>query len=95
MKMFYPLFTLLQSNPSRERLNKELDKAVISHSNGECYRGLKVLSESIKELVKALDDESAKKINHYRSRQMHLDRERETAQNAYNKAHEEADRWRK
>ena len=95
MKQFYPVFTLLQSGPSREHISNVLGKADPGPAGGESAEALRILCGAVRDAVRKQDALDEAQDSRYRSRQGRLNAARGKAQSDYDSAKKEADRWRK
>lgn len=95
MKQFYSVFTLLQSGPSREHIAGVLENADSCPERGESVEALRILCSAVRDAVRKQDALDKAQDSRYRSRQGRLNAARGKAQNDYDSAKKEADRWRK
>ena len=94
MKQFYSVFTLLQGNPSRERIASVMKNAEPGLRGGESARALRILFNAVSYAVRKQDAFDDAQDRHYRTRQGRLNAARRNAQSEYDSAKREADRWR-
>lgn len=95
MKLLYPAFTLLQSNPSRAALSDTLDRISRIPSQEVTAEGVRIMARAIRSAVADQDARNAEKDRNNRSRQAKYNRDREKAEQKYDSAKRSADRWRK
>ena len=95
MDAFYQAFTLLQNNPSGQKLNevqRRLNALPGGTAGGE---GTLVLRRAIAALSQARWEQNAQQHQRYAERQSDLERQQRQAQRDYDAAQHKADRWRK
>lgn len=95
MKLLYPAFTLLQSNPSRAALSDTLDRISRIPSQEVTAEGVRIMARAIRSAVADQDARNAEKDRNNRSRQAKYNRDREKAEQKYDSAKRSAERWRK
>ena len=92
---FYPLFTLLQDNPSRRRIQETLSQVLDIPREDPCSKGIFALKDAIEEEVNRQDAFNEQQDRKYRTRQAELDRKRDDAKSRYDSAARRTDRWKR
>ena len=94
MGHFYPLFTLLQGNPSRWAIDGELQAIRSIAQDGSLDEAVQALYSAAEGEVRKQDLMKEQQDRKYRKKQSELDEKRNMAQSRYDKAERRTDRWR-